>query len=297
MGKAYDEVISYMSVPPSAYKDWANAMVKYWGGGKKVHIGFEKPFGGGRNSLQDATDLHADIIASGLAETNFHLTDHWLSFFMNQHMSDFRQIVAPRLGIEWSTRDIERIVVTEYEERGFGGRGAFIDGLGQVRDMIQSHLLQVLALTVIDADADRDEAKLEFLNSLTLDNCELLQFEGLLRSKKMKFHADFADSTFCRVAVKSSMDQWKNTELVMQTGKSMDMNLYLVEFHQQNGPGIIKINIGKEEAPAIADISVENWKLIDASEFEAPLPGFIQKDSMSAKPTVDQDGNGVIVDY
>merc|ERR1712100_681230 len=88
-----------------------------------------------------------------------------------------------------------------------------------------------------------------------------------------------------------------NTELVMQTGKSMDMNLYLVEVHQQNGAGVIKISIGKEEAPAIADISVENWKVVDASEFEAPLPGFTQENSMSVAPTVDPDGNGVIVDY
>merc|ERR1712125_286319 len=127
-----------------------------------------------------ATDLHADIIASGLAETNFHLTDHWLSFFMNQHMSDFRQIVTPRLGIEWSTKDIERIVVTEYEERGFGGRGAFIDGLGQVRDMVQSHLLQVLALTILDTSLSTNTAKLEVFENLTLVGCELKQFDGLL---------------------------------------------------------------------------------------------------------------------
>merc|ERR1712151_780376 len=131
------------------------------------------------------------------------------------NLPNFAKILQKALGISWSTNDIGRIVVTEYEQRGFGGRGAFIDGLGQVRDMIQSHLLQVLALSVIDADADRDQAKLEFLNSLTLENCELKQFEGLLRSKRLKFHGDFADSTFCKVAVKSSMNQWKNTELVM----------------------------------------------------------------------------------
>merc|ERR1712048_946608 len=113
------------------------------------------------------------------------LTDHWLSFFMNSHLPNFSKILQQKLGISWSSADIGRIVVTEYEQRGFGGRGAFIDGLGQVRDMIQSHLLQVLALTVVDADQGRDAAKLEFLNSLSLDDCELKQFEGLLRSKKL----------------------------------------------------------------------------------------------------------------
>ena len=109
-----------------------------------MHVAFEKPFGGGRDSLQDATDLHSTLVAAGLPERNIHLTDHWLSFFMLQNLKAFRQHVQSVLGIEWSTRDIEKVVVTEYEIRGVGGRGAFIDGLGQVRDMVQSHLLQVL---------------------------------------------------------------------------------------------------------------------------------------------------------
>ena len=96
--------------------------------------------------MQDATDLHSTLVAAGLPESNIHLTDHWLSFFMLQNLKAFRQHVQSVLGIEWSTRDIEKVVVTEYEVRGFGGRGAFIDGLGQVRDMVQSHLLQVLTM-------------------------------------------------------------------------------------------------------------------------------------------------------
>lgn len=129
--------------------------------------------------------------------------------------------------------------------------------------MIQSHLLQVLALTVVDADQGRDAAKLEFLNSLALDDCELKQFEGLLRSKKLKFHGDFADSTFCKVSVKSSMKQWQNTELVMQTGKAYFCG---------------------------------ELELVDASEFDAPAPG-LSESSMKVVPSFDKDGNGVIVDY
>merc|ERR1719343_388311 len=174
----YDEVIAYMSVPPSAYKDWADAMVQYWGGGSKIQIAFEKPFGGGRDSLNDAITLHSNILASGLSPSNFHLTDHWLSFFMNKNLPAFQKIVQARLGLDWSTKGIKKIVVTEYEERGFGGRGSFIDGLGQVRDMVQSHLLQVLALAIVDPDAkDITAAKLKIFQELTLDHCELKQFE------------------------------------------------------------------------------------------------------------------------
>jgi len=294
---AYDSVISYMSVPPSAYKEWTEAMVKYWGGGAKVHIACEKPFGGGRDSLQDATDLHKDIINSGLLEDNFHLTDHWLSFFMNENLPAFRKIVQPRLGIEFSAKDIEKIVVTEYEERGFGGRGAFIDGLGQVRDMIQSHLLQVLALTMLEPDPKSiSAAKLALFNDFSLSGCDLKQFEGLLESKKYSYHPTFADSTWARANFTSSNPLWKDVELVIQTGKAMDINLYTVEIFQRGGPGVLTYDIGKEEV-GTGDIKVSNWKLKDASEFQAPLPGFTTSSTVTMKPNVDATGNGYILRY
>jgi glucose-6-phosphate 1-dehydrogenase len=294
----YDEIIPYMSVPPRAYKEWAAAMVVYWGGGKKLHMGFEKPFGGGRDSLGDATALHGDIIASGVAEDNFHLTDHWLSFFMNENLPTFRKIVQPLLGIDWSAKDIERIVVTEYEERGFGGRGSFIDGLGQVRDMVQSHLLQVLALTMLEPDAQSlSKAKLAIFQDLTMVGCDARQFDGLLESKWLKYHPTFADSTFCRVQFRSSNDQWKGVELVIQTGKAMDISLYTIEIFQRGGTGVLTYDIGKEEV-GIADIRVQNWVLKDSSPFSAPLPSFGGASStIRRKPEVDDSGNGYIMRY
>jgi glucose-6-phosphate 1-dehydrogenase len=286
-----------MSVPPSAYQEWSDAIVKYWGGGSKNVIAFEKPFGGGRDSLEDANDLHSHIIESGLNEDNFLLTDHWLSFFMNQHLSDFRQIVQSRLGIEWSRNSIQKIVVTEYEERGFGGRGSFIDGLGQVRDMVQSHLLQVLALTIMDTKLPSEtRAKMEVFENLTLFGCELKQFDGLLESRDLKYHPDFADSTFSRVRLNSSMNAWTDVELVIQTAKAMDINLYTIDVYQRGGQGVVTFDIGKEEV-GTGDIKVVNWTLKNSSEFLAPLPGFSINSTSKFKPTVDAAGNGYILRY
>lgn len=247
--------------------------------------------------MQNAKDLYSGITSSGLPASNLHFTDHWLSFHMNAHLPDFQKIVEKGLGIEFSGKDIERIVVTEYEQRGFGGRGNFIDGLGQVRDMVQSHLLQVMALTVMKPDVESiDQAKEEFFDSLSLDHCELQQFEGLLRSKRLKYHEDFADSTWCRVFVNSTMAAWKDVELVIQTGKSMDINLYSIDIYQRNGPGVLTIDNGKEEV-GTGDIKVKNWKLKDSSKYEAPLPGFDSTGTVTMTPEVDADGNGYILRY
>jgi len=233
------------------------------------------------------------MTCSGLPEANLHLIDHWLNFFMNANLANFQKILEKQLGMTWDSSDIGEIVITQFEERGFGGRGSFIDGLGQVRDMVQSHLLQVLALSVGKPDAD---SRLSFLNSLSLDRCELQQFEGLLRSKDLKYHGEFADSTYCGVYLKSSMSQWQGTNFFIRTGKAMDINLYQVEVRQRNGAGRVIINTGIEEFPAYADIRVENWKA-SGEEFEAPLPGFNTKETFAATPSVDVDGNGFIIDY
>lgn len=289
----YDQIVSFMSIPPYAYGEWSSSMVQYWGGGQKNHIAVEKPFGSGQDSLKRAQDLFQEMTSSGLPEGNLHLTDHWLNFFMNTNLPNFQKILEKQLGITWDSKHIGEIIVTEFEERGFGGRGSFIDGLGQVRDMVQSHLFQVLSLATGQSDAD---SKLSFLNSLSLDHCDLRQFEGLLRSKHLKYHAEFADSTYCGVYATSSKSQWSGTNFFIRTGKSMDLNLYQVEVRQRNGPGKVIINTGIEEFPGYADIRVENWPVTN-EEFEAPLPGFDSQETVTVKPSVDSDGNGFIIDY
>merc|ERR1711981_181907 len=147
---------------------------------------------------------------------------------------------------------------------------------------------------MVDPDVkDLSSAKLAIFEDLSLSTkgCELWQFDGLLESKWLKYHPTFADSTFSRVNLQSLNDQWKGVELVIQTAKAMDINLYTVEVYQRDGPGVLTYDIGKEEV-GTGDIKVTNWKLADSSEFEAPLPGFDTTETVSMKPEVDEDGNG-----
>jgi len=163
--------------------------------------------------------------------------------------------------------------------------------------MVQSHLLQVLALTLVNPDVtDLSAAKLAIFKELALDHCDLKQFDGLPESKWLKYHPTFADSTFSRVFLKSSNTQWQGVELVIQTAKAMDINLYTVEVFQRDGVGVLTYDIGKEEV-GIGDIKVFNWTLKDNTEFKAPLPGFADGSEATMKPNVDSSGNGYILRY
>merc|ERR1719486_1773980 len=120
---------------------------------------------------------------TGIDTAHEHMVDHWLSFFMIKSLPAFRQIVQSALGVEWSNKSFSKIVVTQYEERGLEGRGGFFDGVGQVRDMIQSHLLQTLTLLLIDPSdataANISMAKMYALKSLMNGmECSFGQYNG-----------------------------------------------------------------------------------------------------------------------
>jgi len=118
----------------------------------------------------------------------------------------------------------------------------------------------------------------------------------LLESRWMKYHPDFADTSFCRVNLQSSNKQWEGVELVIQTAKAMDIDLYTVEVFERDGEGVLTLDIGKEEV-GTGDIKVANWKLKDSSEFDAPLPGFEGGATKKTKPAVDATGNGYLLRY
>ena len=94
------EVIAYMNLPPYTYSEWSGPVVPNWIA-SAVAIAAEKPFGGGRDALGNATHLHQSIIASG---NGIHLSDHWLSYSMDTHLPHFRKIVLPRLDIDYTQR-------------------------------------------------------------------------------------------------------------------------------------------------------------------------------------------------
>merc|ERR1712241_614166 len=149
-------------------------------------------------------------------------------------------ILEPALGVEWNSASFKKVVVTEHEVRGLDGRGGFFDGVGQVRDLIQSHLLQTLSLALIDPDrSDRAEAKLEIFDDLAVDGCEHGQYDGWLFEDGLSYHPTFADATYSTMILESKSEQWKNTEFIMTTGKLMGQNVYSIDMYQAGGPGVV----------------------------------------------------------
>jgi glucose-6-phosphate 1-dehydrogenase len=118
----------------------------------------EKPFG---SDLQSARDLNAQL-GEVLAEHQIWRIDHYLGKETVQNILVFRfanGIFEPI----WNRRYVDHIQVTAAESIGIEGRGSYYEGSGALRDMVQNHLLQLLALVAMEppvslqADKVRDE--------------------------------------------------------------------------------------------------------------------------------------------
>ena len=159
----------YLSISPS---DFGNVMEQLSKnklfdesfGWKRVVI--EKPFG---YDLESAQALQKRI-SHYLSEVQIYRIDHYLGKGTVQNVSVFR-FANVMLEPLWNRHYIDHIQVTHSESIGIGDRGGYYDGSGAMRDMLQSHLLQLLTLvlmeppTSMEAEALRDE-KVKVLKSI-----------------------------------------------------------------------------------------------------------------------------------
>jgi glucose-6-phosphate 1-dehydrogenase len=145
----------------------------------------EKPYG---RDFESASDLNR-IVAEVLQEDQVYRIDHYLG------KETVQNILVARLGNTifeplWNRKYIDHVQITAAESIGVEGRGRFYDKTGVIRDMVQSHLLQVLSLCAMEppvsfaADDIRDK-RVEVLRSLRqftsqeeLDNVVFGQYRG-----------------------------------------------------------------------------------------------------------------------
>lgn len=136
--------VFYMAIPPSAFPMVANSLAGV-GLHERGRIVVEKPFG---RDLASAVELNATLHSVFPEERIFRI-DHYLGKESVEDLLVFR-FSNTLLEPIWNRNYVRSVQITMSETIGVEGRGAFYDSVGTIRDFVQNHLLQVLALIAME---------------------------------------------------------------------------------------------------------------------------------------------------
>lgn len=158
----------YLSVPQELFEPIVSGITHIGLNTASSRVAFEKPFG---SDLESATKLNA-FVAGAFSEDQIFRIDHYVGKETIQNILAFRfanSLFEP----VWNNHYIDNIQITATESLGVENRGAYYDHAGALRDMVQNHLFQVLALATMEpphaltSTAIHDE-KVKVIRSLRL---------------------------------------------------------------------------------------------------------------------------------
>ncbi len=149
----------YLSIPPKLFDVVVNQLretgLAAQADGRWSRVVIEKPFG---HDLKSAQELNR-IVSSVFSSSSVFRIDHYLGKETVQNMLALRfanQLFEPI----WNNSYIDHVQITMAEEGGIGGRAGYYDGIGAARDVIQNHLMQLLALTAMEEPTSFDARQL-----------------------------------------------------------------------------------------------------------------------------------------
>jgi glucose-6-phosphate 1-dehydrogenase len=149
----------YLSIPPKAFPQVTEQLrrsgLAEQQNGRWRRVVIEKPFG---SDLQSARELN-NVVESVFPPDSVFRIDHYLGKETVQNILALRfanQLYEPI----WNANYVDHVQITMAEDIGVGGRAGYYDGIGAARDVIQNHLLQLLALTAMEEPISFDAADL-----------------------------------------------------------------------------------------------------------------------------------------
>ena len=203
----------------------------------------EKPFG---RDFASAKALN-DLVAESLDESQVFRIDHYLGKETVQNILVLRYANSIFEPI-WNRKYIDYVEITAAETLGVEQRGAFYDNTGVLRDIVQNHLLQVLALSAMEAPVsfaadDVRSEKVQVLRSLrpiegaAPRDVALGQYQGYLQEKGVA--AGSRTPTYAAMKVFIDNWRWQGVPFYLRAGKKLAAHLTEIAVHFQAVPSCL----------------------------------------------------------
>ena len=226
--------IFYLSTAPEYFAPIANWLAEH-GMNKNSKLVIEKPFG---YDLQSAVDLSNEI-NKVFSEDQIYRIDHYLGKESVQNIAIFRNsntIFEPI----WNANYIDHIQVTAAETVGVEDRGPFFESAGALRDMVQNHIMEMIALTTMELSGDLRQNKITLLQSIMpidLDNAVRGQYDDYRQENRVSPTSN--TETYAAIKLEIDSHRWRGVPIYLRTGKKLHKKVTEIIITFKKGDQII----------------------------------------------------------
>ncbi len=260
-GHGSDTAVFYMAIPPSMFPMVAEKLASV-GLNTRGRIVVEKPFG---RDLASAIELNKTLHAV-FPEDHIFRIDHYLGKEAVEDLLVFRfgnTLLEP----VWNRNYVRSVQVTMSETIGIEGRGAFYEGVGAIRDVLQNHLLQVVSLLAMEPPAGPDAGFLQDEKAKVINAMRPIDCNALVRGQYVGYRdepgvdPDSEVETFVAARLEIDSWRWAGVPWYVRVGKALPVAATeaVVElrrpprmlFDEAGGPApernLIRLRLGKHD--------------------------------------------------